>query len=72
MKMYRFSAPYDYHQAGAIVIMASSLSSARMKAKKWLENEIKDQYIYGPAGALDLDSGEEIDGPVYVDLGCDC
>ena len=65
MKMWHIPDPWDYHQYGGYIVMASTKEAAINIAKK---NEAPH---YG-GRVPDYDDISEVEGKVYVLSGCDC
>ena len=82
MRLFRFSMHYDYHQRGALVVMAEDEKIAVDRVKELvLLSEGKDDWdeVTYQGVAIDvrkLHSLElipsEVDSGIYIDNGCDC
>lgn len=68
MKLYRIPNPWDYHEQGAIVVMAESAEDALSKASV-LAAKNAGSYT---RESIQWDKVTEIEGDIYEDGGCDC
>lgn len=61
--------PYDYHEMGAVVVMAPDKETALSLGQEWYAKAGSSSY----RGAPEWDKiAENEDGAVYENQGCDC
>lgn len=67
MKMFHIPDPWDYHESGGYVVMASTKEAAIKKVKK-----LVPENSYYKGSRVQYDKITEVEGGVFTTSGCDC